>query len=476
MRGTKVKKEKGENLKSQKAITLIALVITIIILLILAAVSIATLTGENGILKQINEAKEETEMSGIKEDVELIKNEEYIKNIIKKEEELTQQELLNLINLKYENSYYVGNKIITADKKYQILVRNDEELTVIVSKYNGGSLEPGELSMDLVEDPNLGTVEVYVSIGGIQSYKQYVEEYLQGKDKKQLLLQITNCSSDEEFLGNFSATTYEEVYAILGVSNIDEIFIKFQLIPGYEQEANEINVNVSGGSGINTNINLAETSSVTDIVYGNGTYKYIATSGGNSVEEEITISSIDEDEDDPDIFTYDETTGYITGLKPEYISSIPIQAYHESNPKYLIKGAPILHIPSEIDGTVIKGIDYGAFMEVMNITKLILPDTLEVLGEDSFFFCRNLRYIEIPDSITTIKQGALWQTAIEEIFIPSTVTTLERGIIYNSNEKITTIYCEAASKPSTWNSEWINTNYADKYIIKWGQTKEDISY
>ena len=39
-------------LNSNKGITLIALVITIIVLLILAAVSIATLTGENGILTQ----------------------------------------------------------------------------------------------------------------------------------------------------------------------------------------------------------------------------------------------------------------------------------------------------------------------------------------------------------------------------------------------------------------------------------------
>jgi len=38
--------------KTNKGITLIALVITIIILLILAAVSIATLTGENGILQK----------------------------------------------------------------------------------------------------------------------------------------------------------------------------------------------------------------------------------------------------------------------------------------------------------------------------------------------------------------------------------------------------------------------------------------
>ena len=38
--------------KSTKGITLIALVITIIVLLILAGVSIAMLTGDNGILSQ----------------------------------------------------------------------------------------------------------------------------------------------------------------------------------------------------------------------------------------------------------------------------------------------------------------------------------------------------------------------------------------------------------------------------------------
>ena len=45
---------------NNKGITLIALVITIIVLLILAGVSIAMLTGENGILTQATNAKEET--------------------------------------------------------------------------------------------------------------------------------------------------------------------------------------------------------------------------------------------------------------------------------------------------------------------------------------------------------------------------------------------------------------------------------
>lgn len=48
-----------------KGITLIALVITIIILIILAAVSVATLTGENGIIAKATEARKATEIAEV---------------------------------------------------------------------------------------------------------------------------------------------------------------------------------------------------------------------------------------------------------------------------------------------------------------------------------------------------------------------------------------------------------------------------
>lgn len=60
-----------KELKNMKGITLIALVITIIVLLILAGVSIAMLTGDNGILTQANKAKTETEYKGAEEKVKL---------------------------------------------------------------------------------------------------------------------------------------------------------------------------------------------------------------------------------------------------------------------------------------------------------------------------------------------------------------------------------------------------------------------
>ena len=55
-----IKTAKEQKLKESKGITLIALVITIIVLLILAGVTIATLTGDNGILTQAGNAKDKT--------------------------------------------------------------------------------------------------------------------------------------------------------------------------------------------------------------------------------------------------------------------------------------------------------------------------------------------------------------------------------------------------------------------------------
>ena len=62
-----IKKQKDIN---QKGITLIALIVTIIVLLILAGITIATLTGDDGIINNANNAKEETEIANEKEVVD----------------------------------------------------------------------------------------------------------------------------------------------------------------------------------------------------------------------------------------------------------------------------------------------------------------------------------------------------------------------------------------------------------------------
>ena len=118
----KLKGEKDKNMKnrislknlkkSSKGITLIALVITIIVLLILAAVSIATLTGQNGILTRADDAKRENEVASVKEQARLDISNYIAEKLINGEDATVNtpekvQEILDGANAE-ENRYYAG--------------------------------------------------------------------------------------------------------------------------------------------------------------------------------------------------------------------------------------------------------------------------------------------------------------------------------------------------------------------------------
>ncbi len=96
--------------KKEKGITLIALVLTIIIILILASVSIAMLTGNNGILTQAQNAKNETEAGQEKETSDLTNVE-------------------SIIN-EYQNNIKIEQ---VTDKNPGILEQEDEKTLVINS-------------------------------------------------------------------------------------------------------------------------------------------------------------------------------------------------------------------------------------------------------------------------------------------------------------------------------------------------------
>ena len=70
---TKVKgmDESMKIVKEKSGITLIALVVTIVVLIILAMISIAVLTGENGIIGRAKDSKNETTIAKEKEFIKL---------------------------------------------------------------------------------------------------------------------------------------------------------------------------------------------------------------------------------------------------------------------------------------------------------------------------------------------------------------------------------------------------------------------
>lgn len=133
--------------KEEKGITLIALVITIIVLLILAGVTIATLTGDNGILTQAGKAKEETRGASVEEAKDLWKINQKADNYTENGTAETLEELIN--NL-------VNQKLLTEDEKDQILGNDSKgieatykvtigsRLIIFKEKYIADYLKAGE--------------------------------------------------------------------------------------------------------------------------------------------------------------------------------------------------------------------------------------------------------------------------------------------------------------------------------------------
>lgn len=130
------KMEQKRMQKNSKGITLIALVITIIVLLILAGVTIATLTGDNGILTQAGNAKEQTEKADIIERAKI----EIVGVQSENNGELPKEDLDRILK-SYDKDGTIriddeGNRYIVTSKNYKILASDiwSKETPVIVAK------------------------------------------------------------------------------------------------------------------------------------------------------------------------------------------------------------------------------------------------------------------------------------------------------------------------------------------------------
>ena len=108
-----------EKLQHNKGITLIALIVTIVVLLILAGVSIAVITGDNGVIKSANQAKTE-QRGGTVEDRAAVWKAGKATSEYTHRETKTEDEMLNdLINdkLLFEDEIDRENKKITIGSK-----------------------------------------------------------------------------------------------------------------------------------------------------------------------------------------------------------------------------------------------------------------------------------------------------------------------------------------------------------------------
>ena len=196
-------KKKGK--QTNNGITLIALVITIIVLLILAGVTIATLTGENGILTKATEAGKQTEIEGIREEAELVKQEVLSGDLVTGED-TAREDVINAI-VDEMGGTANGNLITTEDGKYEIMVKEDNTIEVVEkgqgyidAEYKEAAPE-SDFRWTTLED---GTVRIYEYLGTETSL--HIPDTIDGKPVTVLKLDKNNGTSEGSFEGGKIAT------------------------------------------------------------------------------------------------------------------------------------------------------------------------------------------------------------------------------------------------------------------------------
>ena len=125
-------------LKKQKGITLIALVVTIVVLLILAGVTISLLLDENGIIAKSKDARTETRVSQIEDEVGMWKQHNFINKESNQAQESADTMLANLISRKLltEEEIDRDQELITIKKKDGTIIKeiSYSSVTINISK------------------------------------------------------------------------------------------------------------------------------------------------------------------------------------------------------------------------------------------------------------------------------------------------------------------------------------------------------
>lgn len=243
MKETNTLKEENK----EKGITLIALVLTIIILLILTAVSIAILTGENGILQKVSQAKKENEKSQIIEMAELYISEINIE--IAKNNNFLPEGVIEIENIpiKIDGTQpnigwiYIENNVLTKyefyyDDFYILSVNGDTKIEAfsfsdLINVKNFGATGDG------ITDDTLAIQEAtnYLNQNGGILYFPLGTYYVSVSDSKESIIHI---ESNQKIIIDFFCSTIllkenqYEAYNIINANNCTSIELRNGFLVG----------------------------------------------------------------------------------------------------------------------------------------------------------------------------------------------------------------------------------------------------
>ena len=329
-------------LKKQKGITLIALVVTIVVLLILAGVTISLLLDENGIIAKSKDARTETRVSQIEDEVGMWKQHNFINKESNQAQESADTMLENLISRKLltEDEIDRDQELITIKKKDGTVIKeiSYSNVTINISK-TPATEKTGAvlLKVDSVEGLNSLTItseeelNTFVNSLSEDQKKEIIRNgYIKFVNKQD---PSANCTTFQDVLewtkkqGNISEATEDAFWTVLlSKQGLDEatLFVikscyyneSTKMIEGYtitnpnNEESNTYYIAKANGT---------YTFRIKDVVTGKTYTKKVEVTNVDTSLQEYTVASKKNDNNYVAVMLKSEATGEYTNFEKAYI-------------------------------------------------------------------------------------------------------------------------------------------------------------
>ena len=331
-------------LKKQKGITLIALVVTIVVLLILAGVTISLLLDENGIIAKSKDARTETRVSQIEDEVGMWKQHNFISKESNQAQESAETMLASLISRKLltEDEIDRDQELITIKKKDGTIVKeiSYSNVTINISKFPTTD-KSGEvlLTVDSVDGMTMPNIDMK---NGDEELNNFINS-LSEDQKKEIIRNgyiklvnkqdpSANCTTFQNAIdwtkkqGTISEATEDAFWTVLlSEQGLDEATL-FVIKSCYYNESTKMiegyTVTNPNNEKSNTYIATANgtyTFKIQDIVTGKTYTKKVEVTNVDTSLQEYTVASKKNDNNYVAVMLKSEATGEYTNFEKAYI-------------------------------------------------------------------------------------------------------------------------------------------------------------
>ena len=444
-------------LKNKKGITLIALVVTIVVLLILAGVTISLLLDENGIIAKSKDARTETRVSQIEDEVGMWKQHNFINKESNQAQESADTMLANLISRKLltEDEIDRDQELITIKKKDGTVITeiSYSSVTINISKTPATEKSGAVVLRATVTGTIIPNIDMS---NGNEELDNFVNSLSEEQKKKiirnghiKLVNQedpSANCTTFQDVLdwakkqGAISEATEDAFWTLLlSEQGLDENLIAILKLAYFNKSTKMIEgYTVTNPANATSNEYIATengtyTFKIQDIVTGKTYIKKVEVTNILVVEPE-NIGDWEYTEEDDGKITI---TGYkgtdTTVVVPNRINGKAVRkigsGHHSGGNNYSYS----------IWNEKICSQKYAYFYQQNTIKEIIISGGIEIIGEFAFAHTEALTKVTIPNSVYEIERGAFSGCdSLSVVTIPEKLDTIAAEV-FSGCESLTDI-------------------------------------